>query len=131
MIVRSIFGALSPRGNRARLPVLILHRVNALHDPLFPAEPDAADFERKMRWIANWFNVLPCEEAIERLATGDLPERALCITFDDGYADNVTVALPILKRLGLHATFFIATGYLDGGSMFNDRIIHAVRTCKG
>jgi peptidoglycan/xylan/chitin deacetylase (PgdA/CDA1 family) len=55
----------------------------------------------------------------------------LSITFDDGYADNHSVALPILRRLGLHATFFIATGYLDGGCMWNDEIIETVRAYEG
>jgi peptidoglycan/xylan/chitin deacetylase (PgdA/CDA1 family) len=52
---------------------------------------------------------------------------ATAITFDDGYADNATLALPILQKLGLTATFFIATGFLDGGRMWNDTVIEAVR----
>jgi peptidoglycan/xylan/chitin deacetylase (PgdA/CDA1 family) len=83
-----------------------------------------------MQWIRGWFNVLPLEDAVVALARGTLPDRALAITFDDGYADNVFVALPILRRLGLHATFFIASAYLDGGTMWNDRIIDAVRNCE-
>lgn len=54
-----------------------------------------------------------------------------CITFDDGYADNVTLALPILQKHCLHATFFIATAYLNGGRMFNDTVIEAIRRNRG
>jgi peptidoglycan/xylan/chitin deacetylase (PgdA/CDA1 family) len=57
---------------------------------------------------------------------GTLPQRAVSITFDDGFADNCTIALPILRRMGLHATFFIATNYLDGGRMWNDTVIEAL-----
>jgi peptidoglycan/xylan/chitin deacetylase (PgdA/CDA1 family) len=51
----------------------------------------------------------------------------VCITFDDGYRSTHDLALPVLKELGLPATVFIATRYLDGTNMWNDRIIHAVR----
>ena len=37
------------------------------------------------------------------------------------------MALPILRELGLHATFFVASGFLDGGRMWNDTVIEAVR----
>lgn len=80
-----------------------------------------------MAWIASWFNVLPLEQAIDQLAQQSLPERAAAITFDDGYADNYSVALPILKKHGLQATFFIATGFLNGGRMWNDTIIESIR----
>jgi peptidoglycan/xylan/chitin deacetylase (PgdA/CDA1 family) len=73
---------------------------------------------------------LPLDEAAARLKNGTLPARSACITFDDGYADNHDVALPILKKHGLSATFFIATGFLDGGRMWNDSLIEAVRACS-
>ena len=131
MSARWMFKVLSPAGEHARLTVLIFHRVLAEPDPLFPGEPDAVRFETQMRWLKAWFNVLPLAEAVERLRTGSLPARAAAITFDDGYADNCTVALPILRRAGLPATFFIATGYLDGGRMWNDTVIDAVRRAEG
>ena len=113
-------------GPRA-LSVLAYHRVLAQRDPLLPDEPEAADFEARMRWVKENFNVLSLPEAVQRLREDSLPKRALAITFDDGYADNYRIALPILRRLELPATFFIATGFLDGGCMFNDVVIEAVR----
>jgi peptidoglycan/xylan/chitin deacetylase (PgdA/CDA1 family) len=80
--------------------------------------------------LADWFNVLPLDEAAARLADGSLPARACCITFDDGYADNLRIATPILKRHGLSATFFVATGFLNGGRMWNDTVIEALRATR-
>jgi peptidoglycan/xylan/chitin deacetylase (PgdA/CDA1 family) len=92
--------------------------------------PDALQFERHMGWVRDWFNVLPLSEAIDALFAGRIAPRALAITFDDGYADNEEVAAPILHRLGLPATFFVATGYLNGSCMWNDRVIEAVRSTR-
>jgi peptidoglycan/xylan/chitin deacetylase (PgdA/CDA1 family) len=110
-----------------RLSVLAYHRVLAEHDPFLTGEPDVAEFEQRMRWVKANFEVLPLGDAVRALREDRLPRRALCITFDDGYADNYRSALPILRHLGLPATFFVATGFLDGGCMFNDVVIEAVR----
>lgn len=126
-LYRIAANALSPSGPRARLSILIYHRVLPETDPIFPAETTAASFDRDMTLLKRVFNVLPLPEAVERLKRGDLPARAACITFDDGYADNLTLAVPILRRHGLHATFFIATTFLNGGRMFNDTVIEAIR----
>ncbi|TDY03770.1 polysaccharide deacetylase family protein [Thiohalophilus thiocyanatoxydans] len=126
-VLRPLAGMLSPAGSRARLSILIYHRVLPRPDPMLPGDPDAATFRWQMQTVARLFNVLPLSEAVERLASGTLPPRAACITFDDGYADNVEVALPILQSQDLHATFFIAAGFLDGGMMFNDRVIETLR----
>lgn len=130
MIVRPLCSAISPAGIGARLSVLIFHRVLAAPDPLLAGDPCISRFDEMMGWIKQWFNVLPLDEAVARLGTGSLPARAAAITFDDGYADNLLHAVPVLKRHGLHATFFIATGFLDGGIMWNDRIIEAVRHAR-
>lgn len=127
MPLRALAGRFSPAGSKARLSILIYHRVLVRPDALLSAEPDAHAFRWQLQVLASLFNVLPLSEAVERLAKGTLPARAACITFDDGYADNATVALPILQELGLPATFFIATGYLDGGLMFNDQILETMR----
>ncbi len=121
------FGRVLGAATGPRLSILIFHRVLPAPDPLLPGEPDARAFEARMRWLASAFRVMPLLEAARRLADGTLPSNAACITFDDGYADNATVAAPILSRLRLPATFFIATGFLDGGRMWNDTVIETVR----
>lgn len=130
-MLRLPLSLLSPRGTSSRLSILIFHRVLAEHDSLNPDEPAAAEFETRMRWVRDWFNVLPLADAVARLDSGTLPARALSVTFDDGYADNEELAAPILQSLGLSATFFVTTGYLNGGCMWNDRVIEAIRACDG
>ena len=127
-MVRQLLEWMSPAGARARLSTLIFHRVLPEPDPLFPDEADARRFDEVCGWLKSWFNVMPLDQAMSQLKAGSLPARAACITFDDGYADNYQVAMPILQQHGLPATFFIATGFLDGGRMWNDTIIETVRS---
>lgn len=110
-----------------RLSVLIFHRVTPEPDPLFPYEMHARRFDALLRRVSAAFRVMTVGEAHAALSNGSLPRRALAITFDDGYADNAEVALPILQRHGLKATFFVATHFLDGGRMWNDTVIEAIR----
>jgi len=113
------------------LSILIYHRVIAEPDPLLSGEVCAKEFDWQLRVLGRWFRVLPLGEAVARLRDGTLPVRAACVTFDDGYADNVTAALPILRRHGLPATFFLATAFIDGGRMWNDTVIETVRRAPG
>ncbi len=126
-VLRSAARLLAPGGRRGSLVILIFHRVLPEPDPLLADEPDATRFTAQMRVVRELFNVLSLSEAIERLGNGSLPPRAACITFDDGYADNVEVAAPILHAQALPATFFIATGFIGGRAMWNDIVIETVR----
>jgi len=127
LLTRSLNAVFSPGGRHGRLSTLIFHRVLAQPDPLFPEEPDARRFDELMSWVGASFNVVPLDQALTQLRAGTLPPRALAITFDDGYADNCEIAMPILRRHGMNATFFVATEFLDGGRMWNDTIIEAIR----
>lgn len=129
MIVKAVARVMSPGGRRGRLSILMFHRVLACQDVIRNWDFAARDFHRTIKWLKQWFNVLPLDQAIARLKDNSLPARAAAITFDDGYADNFNVALPILKSLGVTATFFIATGYLDGGRMWNDTVVEAICNC--
>src|SRR5690606_28604223 len=129
VILRTLTALASPAGARSRLSAFYFHRTLERPDPLLPGEPDARMFDSILQWIGSQFRVLDPLEACERLYDGSLPSRAAIISFDDGYRDNYTVALPLLLRRRMPAVFFVATGFLGDGAMFNDRVIEAVRRC--
>ncbi|SDY70390.1 Peptidoglycan/xylan/chitin deacetylase, PgdA/CDA1 family [Nitrosomonas sp. Nm58] len=120
----------SPAGKNARLSIVIYHRVLPKPDPLLGGS-DVESFETELKYLTKNFNILPLSEAVKRLRSGTLPSRAVSITFDDGYADNAEIALPILLKYGITATFFVASGFLDGGRMWNDTVIESIRQVQG
>lgn len=67
-------------------------------------------------------------EAAAAIAQGELapPPRALLITFDDGYAGNVDVALPLLTRCGLCATMFVLSAYVGQNNRWNPKACYDV-----
>ena len=111
-----------------RLTVLIFHRVLEARDPMRPGEPTVVEFSRQMEILRNYFNPLSLSDALSHLDRNTLPERAVCVTFDDGYSDNETLALPVLEKYDIPACIFVATKYLNGGVMWNDRVIEGIRT---
>lgn len=123
---RGMLASLQP----GRLLVLTYHRVCAELDTLMPDEPTRTAFDAEMRVLAQHFNVVPLAQVPEILASGAGPSRAIAITFDDGYRNNFEVAMPILQKHGLPATFFVATGFLKDGCMWNDRIIEGLRRSR-
>jgi len=126
LLEKGLLSLCSPGGKRG-LSILIYHRVLPAKDELFPGEVDRQEFSSQMALLKSRFNVLPLAQAVALAKRGALPARAAAITFDDGYADNAEVALPVLREHGLHATFFIASGFLNGGRMWNDSVIELVR----
>lgn len=88
----------------------------------------ADEFERQMSWIANHANPMTFRDMAERLEAGEaLPENSVCVTFDDGYRNNHDVALPILKRYEVPATFFISTGFIGESRLFwTDKVEHLI-----
>jgi len=127
-LVKSV---LSISGRSSKLLILIYHRVLPTPDPFWDGDLDANTFDWHMRVLHRYFNVLRLSEALELLRENKLPANSVCVTFDDGYADNHDVALPILLKYSVPATFFIAVGFLNGGRMWNDTVIESVRSAPG
>ena len=98
-----------------RLLIVAWHNVERTWN--YPAAPGAgaAGFEHQLRRLQRLGTIVPLAPSLRQLTTGQpLPPRAIALTFDDGYRDNLEVGAPVLERLGLPATFFLVPGILDG-----------------
>lgn len=130
MLSKSLFAMarmiLMPMRGR-RLSVLNFHRVHEQRDVMRPYDPTVAEFRWQMQIVKRHFTVLSLDEALDCLASDSLPANALCITFDDGYADNLLCAQRVLSELEMPWALFVATGFLNGGVMWNDMVIEAIR----
>lgn len=98
--------------------VLLYHRVADLPtDPqLLAVSP--AHFRQQLDALTSECRVMALSAMIERVQAGTLPPRSVAITFDDGYADNLTQAAPLLRECGAPATVFVASGYVGGPREF-------------
>ena len=72
---------------------------------------DAAHLERQLRALGMLFNIVPLAELAKPRPNG----RRIALTFDDGLKSNVEVAYPILRKLGLQATFYVCPGLIESG----------------
>ena len=101
----------SRRLHRRQLLICCYHGVredasNGAHWLLLPR----SQFTEQLEYLGRHYRCLPVDEALEALRAGRLTEPTACITFDDGYANNRSIALPILESLGLPATIYLTTG---------------------
>ena len=119
-----------PAANR-KFQLLVYHRVGDCTDAFVPAIPVAV-FERHMRYLRRAYRVLPFSELLAAAGRNEVPPRAIAITFDDGYADTYRCAFPILRRYGLSAIVYLATGVVgdNRGGMWNDRLGGAFRDTR-
>jgi peptidoglycan/xylan/chitin deacetylase (PgdA/CDA1 family) len=94
--------------------ILCYHRVAELdQDPqLLAVRPQR--FDEQLARLRERFRPLPLRELVERRG----PKRAVALTFDDGYRDNLTQARPALEAAGVPAMVFVATGYTGAAREF-------------
>ncbi|HUA88745.1 MAG TPA: polysaccharide deacetylase family protein [Steroidobacteraceae bacterium] len=114
--VKTVLGAAAGlRGRYARdlrsTVIVAFHRIDdrVADDPIGCT---AARFERFCKFFRSQFRVLPLPQLLADSAAGKDVGGTLAITFDDGYSDNFEIAAPILRKYGLPATFFVATGWI-------------------
>lgn len=116
--------ALARRQWRGQLAIFTYHGIEAA--PMSPPCDyviDADTLRRELIYLAKCFNVLPIEEALERLRDGTLPDRAAVLTFDDGTRNLATNAAPVLGELGLPAAVFVVTAPMGTGeALWPDRV---------
>lgn len=90
-----------------RILTLLYHRINTKYDSVFNLSVNPKDFRNHIKYIKNNYNVVRFEDDWSLV-----DQNSICITFDDGYADNFLFALPILEEFKVPATVFVTTGYI-------------------
>jgi len=87
-------------------------------NPILDIGVHKENFEEQIQYVAKNYNCIDLPTAVELLKKNRLPKKSVVITLDDGYKDNLTIALPILKKYNVPATIYITTGLIDRMSTF-------------
>ena len=102
---------LSRRIRRERCSVILMyHRVAPAGIDPWRLLVTPEHFAEHLEVLRRTTTPLPLRRLVAEYASGRLPERAVAITFDDGYVDNLTVAMPLLAAADIPATVYVATG---------------------
>jgi peptidoglycan/xylan/chitin deacetylase (PgdA/CDA1 family) len=118
VILRRLRRAVRERLDRSRPLILMYHRVARLaHDPWeLAVTPDR--FAEQIEVLTRERRVVPLRRLTEELAIGGNGKPLAAVTFDDGYSDVLTAALPVLRRFECPATLFVTTGAIGSGESF-------------
>ncbi|MBL8826215.1 MAG: polysaccharide deacetylase family protein [Planctomycetaceae bacterium] len=108
--VRTIINRRDALRGKAPISVLFYHRV--ADSAPNPWTCTNAQFAQQMRWLKQHFDMITIGEAQQRLRNGLSNRPAVCVTFDDGYAENCEQAIPLLVREAIPCTYFVATRYV-------------------
>jgi peptidoglycan/xylan/chitin deacetylase (PgdA/CDA1 family) len=95
------------------------------------ADATPAQFRRQMELVCRYATPIGIDELVRALDGAPLPKNPVMVTFDDGYRSCHDIAMPILKSVGLPATFFVATSFITERRIYWwDRIAHALFRTK-
>lgn len=104
------------RRGRVPISVLFYHRVADWCPNPWTISNIA--FKRQIQWLQENYEIVSLAEAQRRIAQGTNDRPTVCITFDDGYADNFDFALPLLLRDKIPFAYFVATQHVIKGLPF-------------
>jgi peptidoglycan/xylan/chitin deacetylase (PgdA/CDA1 family) len=112
-----IAGVARKRTNAVGL-ILMYHRVGEFSPDPWRLAVSSGHFAEHLEVLRRCGHLLLLARAVEALRDHRLPGRTLVVTFDDGYADNLYNAKPLLERYDVPATVFLTTGYVGGDREF-------------
>lgn len=115
----------------SKLHIVMYHYTRDLIHGRYPGIKglDKQLFRRQLEYLSSNFNVVNMEQVLEWQTGGELPEKALLLTFDDGYIDNYTVAFPLLESLGIQGSFFIPGKTFTEHHLLDVNKIHYALAC--
>jgi peptidoglycan/xylan/chitin deacetylase (PgdA/CDA1 family) len=107
-------GGGTPARKASAVPVLIYHEIGVHRTPPGPTAISVESFREEMDFLAaRGYTTLSIGQLLDFLGGRPVPERSVVLTFDDGWK-SLDEAVPLLKKHGFKATFFIITGAADG-----------------
>jgi peptidoglycan/xylan/chitin deacetylase (PgdA/CDA1 family) len=98
--------------------ILMYHRVAELEIDPWSLSVTPPHFAEHLEVLQKHYQPLSLPQLVEALRENKLPDRAVVVTFDDGYADNFYNAKPLLEKYNIPATFFISTGAIGQNREF-------------
>ncbi len=116
-VVTDVAPVVTRRSHRRAL-VLLYHRVADLDCDVHGLAVSPQEFAAQLEHLRRHHSMVSLSALGEQLQDGDFPDRSVAITFDDGYVDNLTAAVPLLESFEIPATFFLTTGKLAGDVTF-------------
>lgn len=93
--------------------ILVYHRVSAANVDPWALGVSPAHFAQQMQVLTTIANPVSLQDLLRAKSDRELPPRPVCITFDDGYADNLHAAKPTLEASRVPGTVFVTPGYLE------------------
>lgn len=111
-----------------KLYVAMYHYVRDLEHSRYPRIKglDYTLFKKQIAFFEQNFHIVTMENVLEALGGGVLPDKALLLTFDDGYIDHYTFALPILKAHKIQGSFFISGKTIVENTLLDANKVHFV-----
>jgi len=100
------------------MPVYVLFYHRIFDDRANDWTMRTGEFEEQIGWLARHFDIVSLQEAQQRISGGHNTRPTVCITFDDGYADNSSHAIPLLMKRGLPFTYFVCLQNIQTGQPF-------------
>ena len=108
--------------DRGRLRILMYHGFcedASAGQPWIPSYfVTRSQLEEQLAYLTRHWNILRLSDAVDHLRNGDLPPRAVCLTIDDGYANNLHIAQPLFQKCNARATIFLASAYMESGDLY-------------
>jgi peptidoglycan/xylan/chitin deacetylase (PgdA/CDA1 family) len=134
LLYASGISGLALRLARRRQPlVLVAHRVLEVKDPAERLLVDSGaavnknDFERRIRFLVSHLHPVAMADYLD----GTAGPNSFVLTFDDGYRDNFSIALPVLRHYGVPMHLFVTTGFVSGQAVsWVDRVSRACSTAE-
>jgi len=128
------FGMARVLGPSYSLRCVVFHHISDMDSPFtagINVRTPPSKFEAALRFLTAHYKPVRLEDVLEASTGGNLPPRAVLVTFDDAYASVVEVAAPLCRKHGVPAVFFANAAFLDNRRLAPDNLVCYVAAVRG